>query len=70
MKPLFGSIEDGVKVAELNPAEAAKSFRAYVFALRSNTVPKAPSGWQLENEPHLPKFRELVGQTISVLDIL
>lgn len=70
MKPLFGSIEDGVKVSELNAAEAAKSFRAYVFALRSNTVPKAPAGWKLEAEPHLPKFNEIAEQTVSVLDIL
>ena len=70
MKPLFGSLEDPVKNSEISSMEAAKGFRAYVFALRSSAVPKAPAGWRLEEDDHLPKFNELVKQTISVLDIL
>ena len=70
MKPMFGSLEDPAKTVEISSMEAAKGFRAYVFAQRSNTVPKAPAGWLLEEDEHLPKFNELVKQTVSVLDIL
>ena len=70
LKSIFGSIEDPVKTPEINPEEAAKEFRAFVFAMRANTVPRAPSGWQLEHDPHLPQFSELAKKTISVLDIL
>ena len=70
LKPMFGSIEDGVKTPELSVAEAAKGFRAYVFGMRANTAPRAPSGWRLEEQEHLPNFNEIAGRTISVLDIL
>jgi len=70
MKPLFGSIEDGVKAPEINVVEAGKAFRAYVFAQRSNTVPVMPAGWMLEGDPHLPAFNELVKKSVSVLDML
>ena len=70
MKSMFGSIEDPVKVPEINPTEAAKAFRAFVFAMRANTVQRAPAGWKLEHDTNLPHFSELVKTTVSVLDIL
>ena len=70
MKPMFGSLEDPAKTPEISSVEAAKGFRAFVFALRSNTAPKAPVGWLLEDDEHLPKFNELVKKSVSVLDIL
>ena len=46
-----------------------KSFRAYVFALRSGTVQKAPAGWKIEDEnENLPFLSELVGRSASILD--
>jgi len=70
LKAMFGSIEDGVKTPEINVAEAAKAFRAFVFAMRANTVPHAPTGWRIEDQEALPKFREIAEKTVSVLDIL
>ena len=70
LKPMFGSIEDGAKAPELNVAEAAKAFRAYVFAMRASTAPRAPSGWRLEEQEYLPNFNEIAARTVSVLDIL
>jgi len=70
MKPLFGSIEDGVKTPEINSEAAAKAFRAYIFGQRSNTVPKAPAGWRLEDDEHAPKLAELAAKELSVLDII
>ena len=70
LKPLFGALEDGLKAPDINLEGTAKSFRAYVFALRSNTVPKAPLGWKLENDENVPKLAELAGKQLSVLDII
>ena len=70
LKSMFGSIEDGLKAPELSVAEASKGFRAFVFALRANTVQRAPAGWRLEEQEHLPQFNEIVSRTVSVLDIL
>lgn len=70
LKPMFGSIEDPAKAPEINALEAAKAFRAFVFAMRANTAPRAPAGWRLEDDQHLPKFNEIVAKTVSVLDIL
>ena len=70
LKSMFGSIEQGAKAPEINVAEASKTFRAYVFALRANTAPSAPSGWRLEDQEHLPNFNEIAARSVSVLDIL
>lgn len=69
LKPMFGSVEDPIKKPEADPNGMIKSFRAYVFGLRSNTVPKAPAGWKIEDEAeNLPDFVELTGRSASLLD--
>ena len=70
MKPMFGTIEDPVKAREWNKDSALKAFRAFVFALRSQTVPTAPAGWQLETEQAVPTLAETAGKKLSVLDML
>jgi len=70
LKPMFGSIEDPVKLKEWSHEGAAKGFRAYVFGLRSNTVPHAPVGWKLEDEESVPHLAELAAQKLSMIDIL
>ena len=60
IRPLFGSIEDPVKTREWSKDGAPKAFRAFVFGLRSNTVPNAPVGWLWKTKnPHqcLPNLR-------------
>lgn len=70
MKPLFGSLEDGVKAREWNNEQAVKSFKAYIFGLRSNTMPKAPAGWMLATDEHVPELAKLVGEKLSILDVI
>jgi hypothetical protein len=70
MKPMFGSLEDGVKEPQHHSDHTAKAFRAYIFGQRSNTVPKAPAGWRLEDDEHVPMLAEVAGRSLSVLDIL
>jgi hypothetical protein len=70
MKLMFGSIEDGSKNCEYNPAITLKSFRAYVFGLRSEAVPVAPKDWKLEDDVHIVNFKKIVLKTVSILDAL
>jgi hypothetical protein len=70
MKPLFGALEDGVKLAECNGEATIKAFRAYVYGTRSNTVPRAPAGWRLEDDEYVPKLSEVATKTMSVLDLI
>ncbi len=70
LKPMFGLIEDPVKVKEWSAEGAAKGFRAYVFGLRSNTVPHTPVGWKLEDEESVPYMAELAASKLSMIDIL
>ncbi|MEX0503728.1 hypothetical protein AB3X55_09050 [Alphaproteobacteria bacterium LSUCC0719] len=70
IKPMFGSIEDPVKVKEWSKETSSKSFRAFVFGLRSNTVPHAPTGWLLENEEATPVLAKLAAEKLSLIDIL
>ena len=69
MKSMFGSIEDSVKVTEHKPEMTLKSFRAYVFGIRSDAVPKAPPGWVLDNDEHIVKHKPLFEEKVSMLDI-
>ena len=69
-KPLFGTLEDGAKVQEWSGEATFKGFKAYVFGLRSNTMPKAPMGWLLEECENIPKFAELAAKKLSILDVI
>jgi len=69
MKSMFGTIEDPVKAQEYKTDDTIKAFRAYVFGLRSNTVPEAPEGWRLENDEHIDKLKPLIEASVSVLDM-
>ena len=69
MKSMFGTIEDPAKTQEYNSENTIKAFRAYVFGLRSNTVPEAPEGWRLENDEHIDKLKPLIEASVSVLDM-
>lgn len=70
MKPIFGSLEDPAKTNELGGEATIKSFKAFVFALRSNTSLKALVGWRLEDDAHVPLLAEVAGKQVSILDSL
>ena len=68
LKSIFGNIEDSVKVP-LEPSDTPlKSFRAYIFGLRSGTVPTPSEGWRLEDDENVPNLSKLASQTVSILD--
>ena len=68
LKSMFGSIEDSVKVPLETSDSALKSFRAYIFGLRSGTVPTPSEGWRLEDDENVPNLSKLASQTVSILD--
>ena len=70
LKPMFGTVEDPVKELKWSVEGSSKGFRAYVFGLRSNTVPQAPTGWDLGDEEALPKLSELAKTKLSLIDVL
>ena len=66
LKPLFGTLEGSEKKKEYSSEKTIKSFKAYVFALRSKTVPQSPAGWALDNDEALNRFRDLVNAKVGV----
>ena len=66
LKPLFGTLEGAKKKKNYSPERTVKSFKAFVFALRSKTVPQAPTGWTLDNDEALKGFRLLVNTKVGV----
>ena len=60
LQPIFGTLEAPSKNKEYSSEKALKSFRAYIFGKKSNTVPVRPSGWVLENDESLDQFSKLI----------
>ena len=70
MKGLFGSAFDGTKEKKYNEVKIVKDFKAFTFALRSKTVPMAPSGWSLKNEKEIDFLVDIAGKDFSLDDML
>lgn len=68
MKPLFGTILDPMKEEEYKADITVKNFKAFVFNLRSDPSKKAPAGWEITEEEHLAKFKELFEKPVSIFD--
>ena len=69
LSPMFGSIEDPVKNIEADKTKVIKSFKAFVFSLRSSYVEDTPAGWTLESDKNIPKISELVAKEVNILDM-
>ena len=70
LKSLLGSAFDGTKEKKYNEETMIKDYKAFCFSLRSGTVPKAPSGWLIKNEPDLGFFADIIGKDFSLDDLL
>ena len=70
MKTMFGTVEDGVKVAEASVEKNLKAFRAYTFRWRSKTAEFAPLGWSPEADENLPNFAKVSAVQKSLIDLL
>ena len=47
-KKFLGSIFDGEKELNYDERAIVRSFKSYMYSLRSGTAPTAPSGWSLD----------------------
>ncbi len=69
-KLLLGSIFDGDKQIQYNEKEVAKSFRVYMYSLRSGSVPSAPTGWHIDQENDIDFLKEIASKEISIFDAI
>jgi len=70
LQPFFGSLEAPTKKKLYDPENSLKSFKAYVFGMKSKVVPDRPLGWTIENEKSLEGFLEIINQKINFGGIL
>ena len=70
LKGLFGSAFDGTKEKKYNEDKFFKEFKAYCFALRAGSIPKAPAGWNIQNEKGLEFFESIVKKDFGIEDLL
>ena len=57
-----------MKEEEYKADVTVKNFKAFVFNLRSDPGKKAPAGWEITEDEHLAKFKELFEKTVSIFD--
>ena len=65
---LFTSEFTGTKTPLMDSNEVIKSFKAFVFSIRSNVYNYAPSGWSIIEEPDIGWLGELIAEPSSVFD--
>ncbi len=68
LKGLFGSAFDKEKTKGYSTNEAAKSFRAYVFGLRSGVTEKSEPGWSIENEEGIDILKKIIETKADIVD--
>ena len=54
----------------LDPEKTVMEFKAFVFALRAGNVPRAPAGWDINNEPDLMQLGEILKKERPIDDLL
>ena len=70
LKGLFGSAFDPAKEKKYQEKNTLKSFRAYVFGLRSGVSEKPSAGWNILEEEGLEFLKELLEKEASISDAL
>ena len=70
LKGLFGSAFDPAKEKKYQEKNTLKSFRAYVFGLRSGVSEKPSAGWNILEEEGLEFLKELVEKEANISDAL
>ena len=70
LKGLFGSAFDATKEKTYQEKITLKSFRAYVYGLRSGVSYKPSSGWDILDEEGLEFLKELIEKEAKISDAL
>ena len=67
-KLLLGSIFDGPKDLQYDEKIITRSFKAYMYSLRSGAAPAAPTGWSLDQEKDIDFLKEIAEKEFSIFD--
>ena len=67
-KLLLGSIFDGLKDLHYDEKIITRSFKAYMYSLRSGAAPYAPTGWSLDQEKDLDFLKGIAEKEFSIFD--
>ena len=67
-KLLLGDIFDGEKNLYYDEKIIVRSFKAYMYSLRSDAVPSAPTGWSLDQEKDIDFLKEIAEKEFSIFD--
>ena len=67
-KLLLGSIFDGLKDLQYDEKIITRSFKAYMYSLRSGAAPSAPTGWSLDQEKDLDFLKGIAEKEFSIFD--
>ena len=67
-KLLLGDIFDGEKSLNYDEKIIVRSFKAYMYSLRSGAVPSAPTGWSLDQEKDIDFLKEIAEKEFSIFD--
>ncbi len=70
IKGIFGSALTGIKEKKYGEETTLKSFRAYVFGLRSGVSEKPSAGWDVNDETELEFLGELLKKEADIVDAL
>lgn len=69
-KSMLSTCFDSEKEKTYAPEKAVKAFKAYLYADRSNVLPKMPTGWKIVDEKDIEPLKKMVEQPASVMDML
>ena len=69
-KLLLGDIFDGEKSLNYDEKIIVRSFKAYMYSLRSGAVPSAPTGWSLDQEKDIEFLKVIAEKEFSIFDAI
>ena len=70
IKGIFGSAFDPEKVIKFSEADCLKTFKAYVFGLRSGVTYKPAAGWDIKDEENIDLILNIIKKDASLSDAL
>ena len=68
LKGMFGSAFDPEKEKKYKPNVTLKSFRAYVFGLRSGVTEKPDPGWDILKEEDIGFLKDIISREANIID--
>lgn len=70
IKGLFGTAFDPEKEKKFSEADSLKTFKAYVFGLRSGVTYKPAAGWNIKDEKDIELLLKIIETEANITDAL